>query len=137
MTPRQIDLVRDSFAQVAPIAPQAAAIFYDQLFQRDPALRALFRSDMGTQGERLMAMIGAAVRMLHQPQQLQAVLTALGSRHAGYGVRDEHYATVGAALLDTLALGLGDAFTAEVREAWATLYGHVSRTMQDAAAVPA
>lgn len=135
MTPQQRHHVQQSFALVAPIAAQAAAIFYEQLFERDPGLRRLFRGDMATQGERLMAMIGGAVQLLDQPARLDATLRALGQRHVGYGVRADHYDTVGAALLATLAIGLGERFTPDVRAAWATLYGHISRTMQ--AATPA
>lgn len=133
MTPQQIAHVRSSFALVAPIADQAAALFYANLFEADPSLRPLFRSDLGHQGERLMAMIGAAVGLLDQPQRLLPVLHALGARHAGYGVREPHYATVGQALIKTLSQGLGDAFTPPVAEAWAAMYGVVSREMQRAA----
>lgn len=137
MTPHQIDLVRSSFALVQPIAPQAAALFYDKLFARDPALRQLFKGDMAHQGDRLMAMIGVAVAGLSRPDQLHAQLIALGERHAGYGVQPAHYDTVGVALLETLSEGLGPAFTQDVKAAWATLYGHLSRTMQAAVAQPA
>jgi hemoglobin-like flavoprotein len=135
MTPQQVQLVRTSFAQVEPIATQAATIFYNNLFAADPSLRALFRGDMAQQGERLMSMIGAAVGLLERPHALLPVLRSLGARHAGYGVRDEHYATVGGALLLTLEQGLGAAFTPDVREAWTVLYGVVSRTMMEAAAL--
>jgi hemoglobin-like flavoprotein len=133
MTPQQIVHVRHSFALVAPIADQAAALFYANLFEADPSLRPLFKSDLGHQGERLMSMIGAAIGLLDQPQRLMPVLHALGARHAGYGVREPHYATVGQALIKTLSQGLGDAFTAEVADAWAATYGIVSREMQRAA----
>lgn len=133
MTPRQTELVRASFAQVAPIATQAATMFYNNLFAADPALRTLFRGDMAAQGERLMSMIGAAVGLLDRPQALLPVLRNLGARHAGYGVQASHYDTVGAALLLTLEQGIGAAFTDEVRAAWTTLYGVVSRTMIEAA----
>jgi hemoglobin-like flavoprotein len=133
MTPQQIAHVRSSFALVAPIADQAAALFYANLFEADRSLRPLFRSDLGDQGQRLMAMIGAAVGLLDQPQRLMPTLHALGARHAGYGVRESHYATVGQALIKTLSQGLGEAFTPEVAEAWATMYGIVSREMQRAA----
>lgn len=135
MTPQQIQLVRDSFAQVAPIASEAATMFYNNLFAADPALRALFRGEMSTQGERLMAMIGSAIGLLERPHALLPVLRQLGTRHAGYGVQAAHYDTVGAALLLTLEQGLGAAFTAETRDAWAAMYGIVSRTMIDAAAL--
>lgn len=34
MTPEQVALVQASFAKVAPVADQAAQIFYDRLFER-------------------------------------------------------------------------------------------------------
>lgn len=129
MQDHQVQLVRSSFALVQPIAATAAALFYQHLFAADPSLRGLFRGDMVQQGERLMSMIGSAVGLLDRPAVLLPVLRSLGARHGGYGVLDAHYATVGAALLLTLEQGLGDAFTPEVREAWAAMYGLVSRTM--------
>ena len=137
MDRQQIDLVRSSFALVQPIATQAAALFYDNLFTADPSLRKLFRGDMAHQGDRLMTMIGAAVGLLDRPDALIPVLQKLGARHGGYGVVDAHYATVGGALLLTLEQGLGDAFTPETRAAWTEMYGIVSRTMIEAARVPA
>jgi hemoglobin-like flavoprotein len=133
MTPHQITLVRSSFAAVAPIAEQAAALFYDNLFAADPQLKPLFRTDIGHQGQRLMAMIGAAVGLLDHPGKLMPVLRQLGTRHAGYGVQPRHYDTVGAALLKTLGQGLGEAFTPEVRAAWAAMYMMVAAEMQAAA----
>jgi hemoglobin-like flavoprotein len=129
-----VDAVRHSFGQVALIAPQAAALFYDNLFAADPSLRALFKSDLSRQGERLMAMIGKAVGMLDKPAALLPVLRSLGARHAEYGVVTAHYATVGAALMKTLAQGLGAAWTPETQEAWATVYGVIRDTMLEGAA---
>jgi hypothetical protein len=40
---RQIALVQDSFAQVLPIAAQAASFFYERLFDLAPDTRLLFR----------------------------------------------------------------------------------------------
>lgn len=132
-----IQLVKESFDLVEPIAPQAAELFYTNLFALDPSLQKLFKSDMVVQGEKLMKMIGQAVGLLDKPQTLMPVLQKLGRRHADYGVRDEHYDTVGAALLTTLQQGTGVAFTPEVREAWVEVYGVVSATMKEAARVPA
>lgn len=61
MTPEAQRLVRNSFARVAPIAPAAAAMFYDRLFALDPALRPLFKGDMAEQGKKRMDMIGTTV----------------------------------------------------------------------------
>jgi hemoglobin-like flavoprotein len=129
----QIALVEQSFDQVKPIAPRAAAMFYERLFELDPSLRPLFRGDLARQGQMLMAMIAGAVNGLRNIPQLTPVLRQLGARHVAYGVEDAHYATVGKALLWTLEKGLGDAFTLEVREAWTIAYGLLAGTMQEGA----
>lgn len=124
-----ISLVQSSWAKVLPIAPQAAALFYQNLFTADPSLQALFKGNMEEQGKKLMQMIGAAVGKLHDLDTLVPILQNLGQRHAGYGVQDSHYQTVGGALLKTLEQGLGDGFTADVKSAWTEVYTIISSTM--------
>ena len=133
MNTTQIALVQASFAKVAPIAAAAAEMFYKRLFELDPTLSKLFRGDMTEQGAKLMAMIGAAVRGLDRLDTLVPVVQKLGVRHTAYGVRDQDYDTVGAALLWTLEKGLGTEFTHEVRGAWTEVYGLLAQTMKDAA----
>jgi hemoglobin-like flavoprotein len=131
MTPRQIDLVQQSFEQVKPIAQAAAELFYARLFQLDPALKPMFRGDIKKQGQMLMSMLGSAVAGLRQLDKLAPVVRTLGARHAGYGVQPEHYDTVGDALLWTLQIGLKDEFTPAVRDAWASAYALLAEVMQE------
>jgi hypothetical protein len=77
-----------------------------------------------------MSTVGVAVDKLDDLDTLIPVLQALGAKHVKYGVLPAHYDIVGQALLDTLALGLGDAFTPALKAAWAEIYGVVSTTMQ-------
>jgi len=126
----QKELVQTSFAQVRPIAETAAALFYRRLFELDPTLRPLFKGDLEEQGRKLMDMLGVAVKGLDRPEALLPALANLGRRHAGYGVKERDYETVGEALLWTLEQGLGPSFTPEVREAWATVYRLVADTMR-------
>ena len=133
MNQNHISLVQDSFTKVAPIADIAAAMFYKRLFELDPALSKLFKGDMQEQGRKLMTMIGAAVRGLDNVEKLVPVLQNLGRRHAGYSVKNDDYATVGSAFLWTLEQGLGSAFTSDVRDAWAAVYGVIAKTMIAAA----
>lgn len=134
MTPTEKELVQSSWAQVEPIADTSADLFYGRLFEVDPALKPLFPEDMAEQKKKLMTTIGVAVRGLDDLGKLVPVLEQLGARHVNYGVKDEHYATVGGALLWTLKQGLGAAFTDEVKAAWTTVYGIVADTMQAGAA---
>ncbi len=136
MNPSTPALVQTSFAQVQALGPQVATLFYARLFEIDPGPRRLFKSDLGDQGQRLLAMLGQAVALLSQPERLLPVLRQLGARHQGYGVEARHYATVGQALLDTLEAGLGPAFTPALRAAWMEVYGVVAQTMQAGATEP-
>ena len=133
VTDTQKVLVQESFAAVAPIADDAAVLFYRRLFELDPSLERMFRGDMAEQRRKLMQMLTAAVKGLDRLEQLVPVVEDLGRRHAGYGVADAHYDTVGAALLWTLEQGLGEAFTPDVQDAWAAVYGLLARTMKNAA----
>lgn len=133
MTPRQIELVQESFTKVLPIAPAAAQMFYERLFALDPTLRPLFKGNLKDQGRMLMMMIAGAVRGLSNPPALVPVLKDLGARHVGYGVTEQHYDTVGSALIWTLQEGLGQEFSDEVCEAWVQAYQLLSSVMQQGA----
>ncbi|RAI03618.1 hemin receptor [Acuticoccus sediminis] len=133
MTPEKVALVQESFKKVAPIAETAADIFYGRLFEQNPELTSLFPAEMAEQKKKLMKTLGVAVSNLHQVDTIVPVVEALGVKHVAYGVRDEHYDAVGAALLYTLEKGLGDAWTAELKDAWTETYVLVSTVMKNAA----
>ena len=130
MTPQQIALVQSSFLSVAPIASQAAELFYDRLFEIAPDVRRLFPADLSVQKVKLMGMLATAVNNLHQIDALLPSLRQLGERHRDYGVSADQFEPVGAALLWTLEQGLGSAFTPEVNKAWSEAYRALARAMQ-------
>jgi len=133
MTPAQIAAVQRSFSLVVPIKEKAAALFYDRLFTIDPTAKPLFKNDMDAQGRKLMTALASVVAALGNPSSIIPAIQNLGRRHVAYGVEDHHYASVGAALLWTLEVGLGAEFTAEVKDAWADAYKLLSDVMKDAA----
>jgi hemoglobin-like flavoprotein len=137
VTPRQIELVQTTWEMVVPIADTAADLFYGQLFTIAPQVKPMFPTDMAEQKKKLMMTITLAVRGLKNLDALIPVLHKLGAGHVGYGVKDEHYAVVGSALLWTLEKGLGDAFTPEVKEAWVAVYTVLADTMKAGAAAAA
>lgn len=133
MTPESQTLVRDSFAKVLPIAPAAAEMFYQRLFELDPSLKPLFKGDMKEQGKKLMAVFATVVANVGKLDTIMPTVQALGQRHAGYGVEGRHYDTVAAALLWTLEKGLGSDFTPDTRAAWVECYTTVAGAMKQAA----
>jgi hemoglobin-like flavoprotein len=134
MTPRQIELIRATWTSMEPIQDVAADLFYARLFELDPALGRLFRNThMARQKKILMQSLTVVVKSLDRLDQLVPAIEALGRRHAGYGLRPEHYETAGAALLWTLGQGLGEAFTPELERAWTEAYSTLASVMIGAA----
>jgi nitric oxide dioxygenase len=129
MTPHQIKLVQDSFTKVAPIAPQAADLFYGRLFEIAPQVRSLFPDDLSEQKKKLMAMLAVVVNGLDKLDTILPAAAALAKRHVGYGTAPQHYPVVGDALLWTLEKGLGDAWTPELAAAWSEAYATLSGYM--------
>ena len=129
MTPQQIKDVQRTFKQVAPLGEVVAIMFYGRLFALDPELRNMFAENMTEQRRKLLAVLATAVNGLDRIEALLPTLRDLGHRHVAYGVKPQHYDTVGSALLWTLDQGLGKHFTPEVREAWVAVYGALANTM--------
>jgi hemoglobin-like flavoprotein len=130
MNAQQIAAVRRSFAKVAPQSDAVASLFYGRLFELDPSLRRLFKPDMAAQRNSLMKMLAAGVAGLDQSDTLLPVLHELGARHVGYGIQHGHYDTVATALLDTLATGLGEEFTPDLRADWVAAYALLAGAMK-------
>ena len=136
MTNEQINLVKASFSKIKPVAEEAAVLFYAKLFDLDPDLRQLFKGGIREQGLKLMQMLELAVSSLDRIDELVPAVRALGARHAGYGVQERHYETVGAALLWMLEKALRADFNLEIKAAWTAVYVLLAQTMQDGSRQP-
>lgn len=134
MTPRQISLIEDTWDYVVTNTTEAGNIFYTRLFEQSPHLRSLFTGDMRDQERKLISLITFAVGKLNNLGEIINDVKALGTRHKGYGVKDEHYNDVATALLWTLEQGLGSKWNSEVKEAWTTLYVTLAGIMSKAPA---
>lgn len=130
MTERQIQLVRQSFRQLAPTADRAAELFYSRLFTLRPDLRALFTHDLELQRRKFLYTIEHLVKALDRLEVLLPEAAELGHRHIQYGVLNTHYEVVGEALIGALREELSGYFDAEVEQAWQDLYALVGKAMR-------
>ena len=129
MTPDQVKAIQESFAKVAPISQQAAALFYGRLFEIAPEVKPLFHGDMEEQGRKLMGTLAVVVNGLSNLGAVLPAASALAKRHVEYGVKVGDYAPVGAALLWTLEQGLGAHWTSDLAAAWSAAYTLLSEYM--------
>ncbi|MGO9986941.1 MAG: globin family protein [Rhodomicrobium sp.] len=129
MQASDVTLIQSSFAEVAPISGQAAALFYGRLFEIAPNVKPLFKGDMAEQGRKLMATLSFVVNGLADLPSILPAASGLAKRHVAYGVMPEHYQPVGEALLWTLEKGLGPKWTPETAAAWGKAYATLSGYM--------
>lgn len=128
--PLNVELLRSSFKLVVEREPKLTSIFYGHLFADYPDSKKMFEGvDLDTQGKMLATALSGVVDHLEDPEWLTKTLGELGQRHADYGVKEEHYAWVGASLLKTLAQVAGDDWTPEMAQAWGDAYAAIQKLM--------
>jgi hemoglobin-like flavoprotein len=133
MNPDQVLLLRDSWSAVAASADALTIRFYEHLFEIDEGAARLFAGvDMTAQRAKLVHALTLVVKAVDDTDRLLPAVAALGKRHAGYGVEDRHFDSVGDALLWALSDVLGDAFTADIRDAWVRAYTLIASVMRRA-----
>jgi hemoglobin-like flavoprotein len=131
MTSEEKALVRETWNKLAPVADVVAQRFYLRLFEVDPATRQLFRTtDLSDQRRKLIKALSFVVQGLDQLHTIAPLLSELGRRHAGYGVAERHYDSVGEALLWAFEHSLAVEWTSETSSAWARAYALVAGFMR-------
>ena len=127
ITNEQKELVQTSWQKVVPIADTAAMSFYDRLFEIDRST--------------LEVAIAGATQKANADDWRRGKRPRPGRCDFGSSCRTgtkawrlrryrQHYDSVGAALLWTFEKGLGEQFTPEVMDAWATVYGLLANSIK-------
>lgn len=100
--------------------------FYRRLFELAPEVRPLFNREIGLQAKKFSEMLAWVIAHLEHSDGLRREMRELGARHSSYGVKIDHYAAVGSALIWMFNDALGDRFTPEMEEAWLEVYAFLS-----------
>ena len=133
MTPDQIALVRSTWPTISANADTLTERFYHHLFEIDESAARLFAGvDMTLQRTRLAQALAVVVHNIDDPESLMPAVAGLGRRHAGYGVEDRHFDSVGDALLWALSDVLGADLDQAHRDAWANAYALIASVMRRA-----
>ena len=133
MPPDKIILVKKSWSILQKVdAALVADVFYSKLFADKPGLRRMFPANMTNQYRKIIDMINVVVARLGRMDELSEEIIAMADRHVGYGVKPEHYASVGKALLWTLEKGLGKDWNPDLKEAWTACYQMLTDVMRKA-----
>ena len=133
MNSKQISLVKGTWHLVEQLDSQTVgSLFYSRLLDENPELRPLFRTPVPEQSKKLITMISYVIHRLDRLDTVIEDVKKLALRHVQYGVKENYYAMVGAALLWTLEKGLSDLWNQEIQEAWVACYTLLSSAMMEA-----
>lgn len=129
----EIELLRESLVFLQERKDLAAAVFYENLFEIDPDLRPMFDDDLTEQSNKALFAFGAVVAQIHDIDACREMTRGLAIRHVTYGVVPDHYPKVGAAVLATVSMVMGDAMTPRIAVVWQKAYDAVSEAMIETA----
>lgn len=127
--PDAVFLVQNSFERLSSYE-EAPRVFYDTIFELEPAARALFTDvDMEAQGQKFVTFLSMVVNGIDRLDEMRSQLREMGERHVHYGVERSHYGIVGQALLTTVEKVTGIELTLEARSAWTEFYNKMVNLM--------
>ena len=134
LTEREIELIKSSWKLLRKVDPVLIGdVFYSKLFVDLPQAQHLFKTPREEQSKKLIATLTLIVSKLDQLHQITNEIEQLAIRHVHYGVKPEHYKSVGNALIWTIERGLGVDWTEELKQAWTNCYSILSTTTINAA----
>jgi len=121
--------IQESHATLAPRMDEVLRVFYRNLFEKHPEVRALFPTDITRQIGHLSAAVTLICRNLRNFEALEHPLMELGAQHVGFGARPHHYPTVCVTLVEALREVAGDQWNARLELDWTELWDRVAQLM--------
>ena len=126
-------LLKESLAELEPVADQMVSYFYARLFVEHPPLRSMFPLVMDSQRDRLFRALINVVQGIDHPEQLIPFLAQLGRDHRKYGVIASHYDAIGHCLVAAVREYSNGHWTADTERIWFQAYSIAAKAMIDAA----
>lgn len=126
-------LLRRSWSKAITDRDMMGRLFYAKLFQIAPETESLFKVDMNSQSQKLIATLAFIIDSLDEEEALLSAARDLAIRHVDYDVSPKHYEHVGEALIGTLKELLGADFDSETETAWRDTYAGLSNHMVQSA----
>eukprot|EP00980_Cylindrotheca_fusiformis_P029475 scaffold23479_cov143-Cylindrotheca_fusiformis.AAC.25 len=144
-----VSSVIDTWEQVRRVPNYSRVIgtlLFQKFFAMEPGAKRVFgfREDMDMHSEDVVKsrrfikhatffvqMIDRSLDMLGPDvDMLTEILLELGEKHVRYGVKPEYFSPMGTALIDSIAVTIGeDKFPSNVRADWVEVYGALSYDM--------
>ncbi|XP_077411475.1 x globin [Vanacampus margaritifer] len=140
----QIDMIKESWKVIKDNITKVGIIVFVRLFETHPECKDVFflfrdvkdlerlrtSRELRAHGLRVMSFIEKSVARLDQPERLEVLAVELGKSHYHYNAPPKYYSYVEAEFLNAVQPILKDRWTAELEEAWKTMFQYMTRLMK-------
>ncbi|XP_051242523.1 x globin [Dicentrarchus labrax] len=140
----QIQMIKESWKVIRDDIAKVGIIMFVRLFETHPECKDVFflfrdvedlerlRSsrELRAHGLRVMSFIEKSVARLDQLERLEALALELGKSHYHYNAPPKYYSYVGAEFICAVQPILKERWTAELEEAWKTMFQYVTSLMK-------
>ncbi len=122
------DLIFDSLERASQKCADPAPLVYRRLFELHPELEALFLmdSDGGVRGSMLQTCLTAILGLAESSPTPRFIIAAARMDHPAFGVKDDQFDLMFAAIRDTFRDLLGADWTADTDAAWTRLLDDIA-----------
>lgn len=125
LTSDQISIIKATVPVVQENGKSITTAFYKSMLGENPSLNNYFNTTNQRNGRQQGALAGALYAYAANIDNLGVLGPAvenIANKHASLYIQPEQYKIVGTYLLGAMGEVLGDAFTAEIQDAWAAAY---------------
>ena len=127
---QQQALVKQHIQDMGDNTNKLSSIFYSHLFRINPSLTHIFNGGVTMLNRKFNSML-STFKSVHDLHKISAALEGMAKRHIAYHAEVQHFEDFNQALLHALEDMEQESFTAELREAWETVFQEVSSIMTD------
>ncbi|AWP16666.1 putative neuroglobin-1-like [Scophthalmus maximus] len=143
-TEDQIQMIKESWRVIRDDIAKVGIIMFVRLFETHPECKDVFflfrdvedlerlrtSRELRAHGLRVMSFIEKSVARLDQLERLEALALELGKSHFHYNAPPKYYSYVGAEFICAVQPILKERWTAELEEAWKTMFQYVTSLMR-------
>ncbi|XP_039994136.1 x globin [Xiphias gladius] len=140
----QIQMIKESWKVIRDDIAKVGIIMFVRLFETHPECKDVFflfrdvedlerlrtSRELRAHGLRVMSFIEKSVARLEQLDRLEALARELGKSHYHYNAPPKYFSYVGAEFICAVQPILKERWTAELEEAWKTMFQYVTGLMK-------
>jgi len=121
-------IVERSIQSISHQTTELSALFYSHLFHLEPSLADIFNGDVTALNRKFNSTL-STFKSIRDLEVITPALEGIAKRHVGYHAQAAHFPIFKTALLRAFDDLLGQAFTAEMKDAWEQVFDEVSAIM--------